>query len=93
MMILEMVGARKNIINDSDSSSKYFPQWVYDHFEEYYLNTGEINADNDIVKKLIIIGLCCIQLQPNNRPSMTRVVQMLESRADDLQIPPQTVLC
>ncbi|KAF8716292.1 hypothetical protein HU200_026579 [Digitaria exilis] len=93
MMILEMVGARENINKNPESSSKYFPQWVYENFEEYCLNAGEINVDNEIVRKLIIIGLWCIQLQPNNRPSMSRVVQMLESRADDLQIPPQTLLC
>ncbi|OEL20433.1 LEAF RUST 10 DISEASE-RESISTANCE LOCUS RECEPTOR-LIKE PROTEIN KINASE-like 2.5 [Dichanthelium oligosanthes] len=93
MMILEMVGTRENINKSSEGSSKYFPEWVYEHLEEYCLNSGEISADNEIVRKLIIIGLWCIQLQPNNRPSMTRVVQMLESRADDLQIPPQTLLC
>jgi hypothetical protein len=93
MMILEMVGARENINKNSETSSKYFPQWVYENMEEYCLNAGEISVDNEIVRKLIIIGLWCIQLQPNNRPSMTRVVQMLECRADDLLIPPQTLLC
>ncbi|CAL4894723.1 unnamed protein product [Urochloa decumbens] len=93
MMILEMVGARENINKDLESSSKYFPQWVYEHLEEYCLNAGDISVDNEIVRKLIIIGLWCIQLQPNSRPCMTGVVQMLESRADDLQIPPQTLLC
>ncbi|KAF8716290.1 hypothetical protein HU200_026577 [Digitaria exilis] len=84
MMVLEMVGARKNMNKSSKTSSKYFPQWVYERLDEYCVNTGEIGVDTKIVSKLIIVGLWCIQLQPTNRPSMTRVVEMLESRANDL---------
>ncbi|WVZ99515.1 hypothetical protein U9M48_044795 [Paspalum notatum var. saurae] len=91
MMILEMVGARKNINKSPEASSKYFPQWVYEHLEEYCANTGDTVVDSDLVRKLIVIGLWCIQLQPSNRPSMTRVVEMLESRGNDLQIPPQSL--
>ncbi|KAL6618843.1 hypothetical protein ACP70R_033982 [Stipagrostis hirtigluma subsp. patula] len=93
MMVLEMVGARKNTYNSSETSSRYFPQWVYEHLEEYCVSAGEISVDTELVRKLIVVGLWCIQLQPNNRPSMTRVVEMLESKADDLQIPPQSLLC
>ena len=91
-MVLEMVGARKNINNNSETSSKYFPQWVYEHLDEYCVNAGEI-IDTELVRKLIVVGLWCIQLQPNNRPSMTRVVEMLVSMANELEIPPQNLLC
>uniref|UniRef100_A0A0D9WJE6 Protein kinase domain-containing protein n=1 Tax=Leersia perrieri TaxID=77586 RepID=A0A0D9WJE6_9ORYZ len=91
MMILEMVGARKNISASAEVSSKYFPQWIYEHLEEYCTSASEIRVDDSVlVKKMIIVGLWCIQLLPNNRPSMTRVVEMLQSCADDLQIPPQS---
>ncbi|KAJ1263948.1 hypothetical protein BS78_09G226000 [Paspalum vaginatum] len=93
MMILEMVGARKNINQSSEASSKYFPQWVYEHLEEYCANPSDTVVHSDLVRKLIVIGLWCIQLQPMNRPSMTRVVEMLESRGNDLHIPPQSLLC
>uniref|UniRef100_A0A0E0DUH4 Protein kinase domain-containing protein n=1 Tax=Oryza meridionalis TaxID=40149 RepID=A0A0E0DUH4_9ORYZ len=93
MMILEMVGARKNIGASADVSSKYFPQWIYEHLEEYCVAASEMRLDTSIlVRKMIIIGLWCIQLLPNNRPSMTRVVEMLQSSADDLHIPPQSFL-
>jgi serine/threonine protein kinase len=92
MVVLEMVGARKNINKCSEASSRYFPQWVYEHLEEYCVNAGEISIDSDLVRKLIIVGLWCIQLQPNNRPSMTRVVEMLESQTNDLQVPPQSLV-
>lgn len=94
MMVLEMIGARNNINKSSQASSKYFPQWVYEYLEESYVNAGETSgAETELFRKLIIVGLWCIQLQPANRPSMTRVVEMLESRAKDLQIPPQSLLC
>lgn len=93
MMVLELVGARNNINKNSEASSRYFPQWIYEHLEEYCVNAGEIGADTELVRKLIVVGLWCIQLQPGNRPTMTRVVEMLESRANDLQIPPQSLLC
>ncbi|KAG2625970.1 hypothetical protein PVAP13_3KG282227 [Panicum virgatum] len=93
MMVPEMVGARKNANHTSEASSKYFPQWIYDHLEEYCVTAGETSVDTELVRKLIIVGFWCIQLQPNNRPSMTRVVEMLESSTDDLRIPPQILLC
>ncbi|CAN6332189.1 unnamed protein product [Urochloa humidicola] len=94
MMILEMVGARKNINRSADNSSKYFPQWIYEHLEEHPVDAWETSVHSDeVVRKLLIVGLWCIQMQPNNRPSMTRVVEMLESRANDLQIPPRSLLC
>jgi serine/threonine protein kinase len=62
MVILEMVGARTNINNCSETSSKYFPRWVYEHLEEYCDDAGEIGtadcADNEFVRKLITVGLC-----------------------------------
>ncbi|KAL6609552.1 hypothetical protein ACP70R_039521 [Stipagrostis hirtigluma subsp. patula] len=93
MMVLEMVGARKNIDRTSEVSSKYFPQWIYEHLEEQSVNAWDISVDREVVRKLLVVGLWCIQLKPDNRPSMTRVVEMLESGANDLQIPPQSLLC
>ncbi|CAN6350285.1 unnamed protein product [Urochloa humidicola] len=93
MMILEMVGARKNIDRSSNTSSKYFPQWIYEHLEGHSVDAWEFSVHSEVVRKLLIVGLWCIQLQPNNRPSMTRVVEMLEIGANDLQIPPRSLLC
>ncbi|KAM7461714.1 hypothetical protein LguiA_029835 [Lonicera macranthoides] len=41
-----------------------------------------------IAKKLMIVGLCCIQWSPLDRPSMKTVVQMLEGKGDMLAMPP-----
>ena len=42
---------------------------------------------------MIIVALWCIQLKPNDRPSMmNKVVEMLEGDIDCLKIPPQPTL-
>ncbi|KAK1626183.1 hypothetical protein QYE76_000498 [Lolium multiflorum] len=90
MMVLEMVGARdKNINANSGSSSQYFPQWIYEHLDEYCVGASEIHGEvTEIVRKLIVVGLWCIQISATDRPTMTRVVEMLEGSASDLHLPP-----
>uniref|UniRef100_A0A0E0JMP7 Uncharacterized protein n=1 Tax=Oryza punctata TaxID=4537 RepID=A0A0E0JMP7_ORYPU len=79
-MVLEMVGARqRNPAANSESSSHYFPQWIYEHLDEYCISASEINGETtELVRKMIVVALWCIQLSPTNRPTMTRVVEMLE---------------
>ncbi|KAI8539049.1 hypothetical protein RHMOL_Rhmol09G0151000 [Rhododendron molle] len=98
MMVLEMVGGRKNISVEVDCTSEiYFPHWVYKRLEldeELGLHgiTGEDDESNASARKMIIVGLWCIQTIPSNRPSMSRVVEMLEGSTESLQIPPKPYL-
>ncbi|KAL6321126.1 hypothetical protein AAG906_012898 [Vitis piasezkii] len=90
MLLLEMVGGRKNIDVSVESTSQvYFPEWIYNHLdigEELYIRIEE-KGDVEIAKKLAIVGLSCIQWFPMDRPSMKIVVQMLEGRGK-LTMPP-----
>nr|CAB3455420.1 unnamed protein product [Digitaria exilis] len=44
--------------------------------------------EEDIVRKMVIVGLWCIRMSPSDRPSMSRVVDMLEkTTAAELQLP------
>ncbi|WOL17582.1 hypothetical protein Cni_G26375 [Canna indica] len=92
MMILEMVGGRKNFNACAENTSEiYFPEWVYDNLDKYCSistpnMTGEIE---DTVRKMIMVGLWCIQLKPGNRPSISMVVKMLEGSIGDLEMPPK----
>ncbi|KAL5761173.1 hypothetical protein ACOSQ2_020011 [Xanthoceras sorbifolium] len=91
MMLLEMVGCRKN--NDltvENQSQIYFPEWVYNRLSQGREISLEIEEDGDeeIAKKLAIVGLWCIQWNPIDRPSMTMVMQMLEGDLHCLEIPP-----
>ncbi|CAN6562203.1 unnamed protein product [Malus baccata var. baccata] len=92
MLLLEMVGGRKNIgsITDNTTNEIYYPQWIYNLLEEgddLRIHIGE-EGDGKIPKKLAIIGLWCIQWHPSDRPSMKIGVQMLEGGGESLSMPP-----
>ena len=46
----------------------------------------------EILKKMIIVALRCIQLKLSDRPSMNRFVEMLEGNVKLLQMPPRPLL-
>ncbi|KAM4084395.1 hypothetical protein ACB094_08G128900 [Castanea mollissima] len=96
MMVLEMVGGRKNVdVTVGFSSQIYFPHWIYKHLElndELGLLHLSKEGDEESARKMIIVSLWCIQTDPSNRPSMTRVVEMLEGSLNSLQIPPKPFL-
>ncbi|GKU90281.1 hypothetical protein SLEP1_g4291 [Rubroshorea leprosula] len=95
MMILDMVGARKNINAESDHSSEYFPQWIYRRLEldeELGFWSSMNENDEERARKMIIVGLWCIQTHPSNRPPMYRVVEMLKGNLNSLEIPPESFL-
>ncbi|GKU89126.1 hypothetical protein SLEP1_g3310 [Rubroshorea leprosula] len=91
MLLLEMVGGRKNADATVGSTSQlYFPEWVYN-----CLDRGEelrIRIENEghakIARKLTIVGLWCIQWCPADRPSMKAAIHMLEGEVDSLTVPP-----
>ncbi|CAD6239531.1 unnamed protein product [Miscanthus lutarioriparius] len=70
MMLLEMVGGRKNVKSIAqESSEKYFPHWIYDHFgQDDGLQACEVTRENKgIARKMSVIGTWCIQILPRNR--------------------------
>ncbi|KAK4422796.1 Rust resistance kinase Lr10 [Sesamum alatum] len=90
MLLLEMVGGRKNIDPEVNTSQVNFPQWIYNHLsigEDLWINI-EQEDDRSIVRKLTIVGLWCIQWHPTDSPSMKVAVQMLEGDGDNLDMPP-----
>ncbi|KAL1295929.1 hypothetical protein AAHE18_19G247200 [Arachis hypogaea] len=93
MMVLEMVGRRKNIKAEVDVSSEiYFPHWIYNRLvsnQELDLQNIRNECDNEMVRKMTIVSLWCIQTNPSTRPSISKVVEMLEGSAELLQLPPK----
>ncbi|KAJ8775031.1 hypothetical protein K2173_020035 [Erythroxylum novogranatense] len=97
MLLMEMAGRRKNLNAFADHSSQtYFPTWAYEQFRKgKYIEPGEANAteeQNKITKKIIVVALWCIQLKPNNRPPMHKVIEMLEQDVETLELPPKPQL-
>ncbi|XP_042487318.1 LEAF RUST 10 DISEASE-RESISTANCE LOCUS RECEPTOR-LIKE PROTEIN KINASE-like 2.1 [Macadamia integrifolia] len=95
MMLMEMAGRRKNLNAVVEQTSQiYFPSWVYNRLEqgedmELKYNTED---EKEIAKKLIVVALWCIQLKPVDRPSMTKVMEMLEGTQELLEMPPKPFL-
>ena len=40
---------------------------------------------------MYVVALWCIQLKPNDRPTMKRVVEMLEEKVESVEMPPKPV--
>ncbi|OAY72681.1 Glycerophosphodiester phosphodiesterase protein kinase domain-containing GDPDL2, partial [Ananas comosus] len=91
-LLMEMAGRRKNILDQHANSSSqiYFPSWIYDQLTLGDLGLGEDVAEDekDTFKRLVIVALWCIQMKPVDRPSMSRVVEMLEGpRTSEMREP------
>ncbi|VVB09010.1 unnamed protein product [Arabis nemorensis] len=96
MVVLEMIGARNRENfekSGSSNSSMYFPDWIYKDFDR-----GEImrifgdqltEEEEKIAKKLVLVGLWCIQTNPSDRPPMIKVIEMLEGNLEALHVPPK----
>ncbi|XXG65475.1 hypothetical protein AAC387_Pa05g3167 [Persea americana] len=96
MMVLEMIGGRKNIDARVENTSEiYFPHWVYKHVqlkESLGLLGFGTEAEEEIARKMVLVGLWCIQTDPTNRPSMSKVVELLEGSLASLKMPPKPYL-
>ncbi|XP_040962308.1 LEAF RUST 10 DISEASE-RESISTANCEUS RECEPTOR-LIKE PROTEIN KINASE-like 2.4 isoform X2 [Gossypium hirsutum] len=93
MMVLEMVGGRKNVnVEASRTSEIYFPSWIYKHLDQssnLNINEEVTEEEAEITRKLIAVSLWCIQTNPLDRPSMTRVLEMLQGSIQSLELPPR----
>ncbi|CAG7895410.1 unnamed protein product [Brassica rapa] len=100
MLVLEMIGARNKERADQNSSSNtssmYFPEWIYKDLENgisgKLVENGISIEEEDIAKKMTLVGLWCIQSSPSNRPPMNKVVEMMEGNVEALEVPPRPVL-
>ncbi|KAF8107373.1 hypothetical protein N665_0122s0018 [Sinapis alba] len=96
MVVLEMIGARnidKDESSGSNNSSMYFPDWIYKDFERGEIMTifgDQITEEEEkVAKKMVLVGLWCIQTNPSHRPAMIKVIEMLEGSIEALQVPPK----
>ncbi|KAL7090285.1 hypothetical protein ACP275_12G031200 [Erythranthe tilingii] len=96
MMILEMVGAIKfDEIVSNQSSENYFPDKMYEQVildVTTKLDDLVIEDDDEVARKMFLIGFWCIQTSPSDRPPISKVVEMLEGSLRSIQIPPKPLL-
>ncbi|KAK2361714.1 receptor kinase TMK4 [Trifolium repens] len=96
MLILEMIGGRKNYdTRGSCTSEMYFPDWIYKDLEQGNNPDNCIaNSDeeNDMVRQITMVSLWCIQMNPSDRPSMSKVLEMLQGPLQSVSYPPKPFL-
>lgn len=102
MVLLEIIGGRRNVsrVQDGKDMSKkkwqFFPKFVNEKMKEGkfmeivdHRLVEQGGVDESEVKKLVYVALWCIQERPRLRPTMAQVVDMLEGRVR-LDEPPDT---
>nr|GEU89637.1 zinc finger, CCHC-type [Tanacetum cinerariifolium] len=94
MMVLEMVGGRRDVVvEDEDTSSMHFPHLIY---KQLVSNRniglrGILNEeDKDRETKMVLVSFWCMQSDPSSRPSMSKVLDMLEGNLEE--VPPKPFL-
>ncbi|TMW88529.1 hypothetical protein EJD97_018428 [Solanum chilense] len=96
VLVLEMVGGRKNVDEVVDCTSEiYFPHWIYKQIEqkkELGLTGIVEEEDKKLAEKMILVSLWCIQTDPSSRPSISMVIEMLQGELESLQMPPKPFL-
>ncbi|VVA38748.1 PREDICTED: rust resistance kinase Lr10 [Prunus dulcis] len=99
MLLMEMAGRRKNLNAGIEQSSQfsqiYFPTWVSDQLKagkDIEIGDDATDEEKKIIKKMMMVALWCIQMKPIERPSMNKVVEMLEGEIESLQMPPRPFL-
>ncbi|XP_058724612.1 rust resistance kinase Lr10-like [Vicia villosa] len=92
MLLIEMSSRRRNLNSHAEHSSQlYFPFWIYEQLvknREKEIEDSIMEELNDVLKKMFMVALWCIQLKPIDRPSMNKVVEMLEGDISNIEMPP-----
>jgi len=93
MTLLEIVSGRRNMDGDPESSEEFFPTWAVTQINSG--NAMEVldkkltnDVDEEQVKRAAIVGGWCIQDNEDDRPSMSKVLQILEGVVDVPPLPP-----
>ncbi|KAJ1688354.1 hypothetical protein LUZ63_019744 [Rhynchospora breviuscula] len=97
MLLMEMTSGRRNVDNYAENSSQvYYPSLIYNQLnlaeQTRYLDNAA-RQFGGIEGALYKVALWCIQMRASSRPSMSRVIEMLQSDADSIEMPPRPMTC
>ncbi|CAK9235747.1 unnamed protein product [Sphagnum troendelagicum] len=91
VLLLEIVSGRKNIELNLNEEQVYLLEWVWKLYEEAKLleivdpKMNTHNHEKDIIH-VINIGLLCVQSTSSKRPSMARIVAMLQGDEMEMEV-------
>ncbi|KAJ4809554.1 Serine/threonine-protein kinase [Rhynchospora pubera] len=97
MVLLELISGRRNFDVSEGTSRKKFSLWAFEEFERgdiaKILDQRVVSVDLDMeqIERALKVCFWCIQEQPSMRPSMGKVVQMLEGIMQVERPPPPRV--
>ncbi|XP_038696771.1 G-type lectin S-receptor-like serine/threonine-protein kinase SD2-5 [Tripterygium wilfordii] len=95
MVLLEIIGGRRNFDPTESSGKSHFPSYAFKMMEEGKLKEIvdiklKVSADDEeSVSRSMKVALWCIQEDMHLRPSMNKVVQMLEA-VSPVPLPPMS---
>ncbi|KAF4349485.1 hypothetical protein F8388_008428 [Cannabis sativa] len=96
MLLMEMANRQKNASGNTENSSHiYFPLLIHKQLnegKEIKIDEHATKEEVETMKKMAIVALWCIQLRPCDRPTMSQVIEMLQSKFNCLEIPPNLLL-
>uniref|UniRef100_A0A1J3CYF8 Receptor-like serine/threonine-protein kinase n=1 Tax=Noccaea caerulescens TaxID=107243 RepID=A0A1J3CYF8_NOCCA len=98
MVLLELIGGRKNYDPSESSEKCHFPSYAFKMMEEGKLmeivdgKMKNVDVNDERVQRAMKTALWCIQEDMHLRPSMSKVVQMLEGVFPVVQPPSSSTL-
>ncbi|EEC82574.1 hypothetical protein OsI_27126 [Oryza sativa Indica Group] len=82
-------GSHVKVIAGTAQSKSSFVQMKVTTGRDLELGREMTQEEKETMRQLAIVALWCIQWNPKNRPSMTKVVNMLTGRLQNLHVPPK----
>ncbi|KAL6345915.1 hypothetical protein AAG906_025195 [Vitis piasezkii] len=89
IVLLETICCRRNVDWSLPEEEAILEEWVYHCFESGELGklVGDEEVDKRQLERMVKVGLWCILDEPSLRPSMNKVLLMLEGTVD-IPVPP-----
>ncbi|XP_047956360.1 G-type lectin S-receptor-like serine/threonine-protein kinase LECRK3 [Salvia hispanica] len=85
VMLLEIICCRKCVDSDMNEDEAILEEWVYDCYATGKI--GSLVGDEMVEERMAKIGIWCVQYDPSLRPTMKKVLLMLEGTVE-IPIPP-----
>ncbi|WRX30278.1 hypothetical protein QQP08_022765 [Theobroma cacao] len=79
-MLFEIICCRRNVEADVPDNEAVLVNWVYDCLKANELEKllQEDEVEKEKLERVVKVGLWCTQDEPSSRPSMKKVILMLE---------------
>ncbi|KAK1402957.1 Receptor-like serine/threonine-protein kinase [Heracleum sosnowskyi] len=88
VLLLEIICCRKSVEDPEFGDKAILTDWVWDCFRDSRMVDLVENAEEDVlsdwerVERFVMVGIWCVQEDPSLRPTMVKVIQMLEGVVD-----------